>query len=193
MNRRQFGVALAAVGLGSAAFAEGRVEVETLQLGPNGWMPNNERLPVLLYRRAFDPGGQAAEQMEAAFGRNAWPAQWRNGVYSFHHFHSTAHEVLGFAGGSAELVLGGEGGHLVAVHAGDVAVLPTGTGHCRVKASEDFLVIGAYPEGQTWDICRAAPDAVARARMAGLPFPGSDPVTGAGGELTRRWRQRSQA
>ncbi len=189
MNRRQFGVALAAVGLGAAASAEGRVEVETLELGANGWMPNNEHLPVLLYRRAFDPSGEAAARMEASFGRNSWPAQWRNGVYSFHHYHSTAHEVLGFAGGSAELVLGGEGGHHVTVGAGDVVVLPVGTGHCRVKASEDFLVIGAYPVGQTWDICRAAPDPAARARMAGLAFPETDPVTGPGGELTRRWRR----
>lgn len=187
MNRRQFGVAIAALGLTGAASAENRVQAEKLPLSRNGWMPNNEYLPVLLYRRAFDVSGDAAGRMEAAFERNQWPAQWRNGVYPFHHFHSTAHEVLGFAGGKARIMLGGEGGHEVSIEAGDVAVLPTGTGHCLIEADSRFLVIGAYPAGQNWDICRAAPDAHAIERMRTLPFPKIDPVTGGSGELVKAW------
>ena len=186
MNRRQFTSAVAALGLTAAARPQTKMEVEHLHLSRNGWMPNNERLPVLLYRRALHAEA-LADAMEAAFTRNGWPPQWRNGVYPFHHFHSTAHEVLGFAAGSANLILGGEGGHPVTVQAGDVAVLPAGTGHCRIEAGPDFLVIGAYPPAQHWDICRAAPEHAALERMRTLPFPKSDPLFGAQGELVHAW------
>jgi uncharacterized protein YjlB len=175
---------------GASSVEPSGIEPELVYLKPNGWVPNNDMLPVLLYRHAFEVAGAAdpAAIFEQAFGRNGWPAQWRNDVYGFHHYHSNVHEILGFAAGTATLILGGEGGPKFTVNAGDVIVLPAGCGHCKTHGSADFLAVGAYPPRQSWHTCCSPPSAVELERIRTLTFPNSDPVTGTSGPLTRHWR-----
>lgn len=163
--------------------------VEHWRLEPHGWVPNNPRLPVLFYKTALTPkrDRNLETEFDSLFDMNGWPVQWHDSVFDFHHYHSTAHEVLGVSGGHAEIIIGGPNGRVVGVQAGDVLVLPAGTGHCRMSSDSAFRVVGAYPPGQKFDIRRENPTQADKEAIARLPFPASDPVTGVGGQLTRLW------
>jgi uncharacterized protein YjlB len=164
--------------------------IETLVLRDDGTVPNNT-LPLVLYRGALGTEGDLAARCEAMFEANGWPGAWRNGIYGHHHYHSTAHEVLGIARGSARVRLGGESGATVDLRQGDVVVIPAGVAHKRESASGDLLVIGSYPRGQRPDICRAEARAhdSAAANVARVALPVSDPVTGAAAPLLDCWRR----
>lgn len=165
------------------------MQIESFLLEKNGWVPNNPRLPVVFYKDVLpDIGDVAAEDMEAIFSRNGWEPRWRDGVYRYHHYHTTAHEVLGFAAGSARLMLGGPNGREIAVKRGQALLIPCGVAHRCLEADKDFLVVGAYPPGQNWDLCKTTPSAAARERIQQLALPPSDPIEGKDGVLRDLWR-----
>jgi uncharacterized protein YjlB len=159
----------------------------------DGAIPNNPTLPFLVYPGALNlPGDDPAATCEAVFVANDWGGCWRNGIYPFPHYHSTAHEVLCICRGEARVRFGGDVGMELVVRAGDVAVLPAGVGHQNLGASPDLLVVGAYPRGQRWDLCRGRPEERPQvlANIRRVPLPAADPVYGAAGPLVEHWLRR---
>jgi uncharacterized protein YjlB len=164
----------------------------------DGRTPNNPRFALLVYRSPVElrAGLDPAAIFEELFAANGWGDSWRNGVYDFLHFHTSTHEVLGIARGRVKVQFGGSKGRAIALKAGDVVVLPAGTGHRRLSASRDLLVVGAYPRsGGDYD--QPAPDQVdpaqARAAIARVKRPARDPVYGRQGPLLKQWPARNGA
>lgn len=164
-------------------------QVRQLYFHDDGATPNSH-LPVLHYHLKARPGDDAADAFERLFEHNCWTPLWRDGIFDYHHYHSTAHEALAVVRGRARVTLGGEAGQTLSLEPGDVLVLPAGTGHRCVECSKDFLVVGAYPCGQEdYDIQRpgSANHADSRARIASVALPQADPLGGAAGPLMLAW------
>jgi uncharacterized protein YjlB len=168
----------------------------TVMFEDDGIVPNNPRLPFVVYRgaihfsdRAFGPGAV----VDAIFASNGWGRSWRDGIYDFVHYHSQIHEAMGVARGWAEVEFGGVKGRRIRLKAGDVAILPAGTGHRLIEASRDFLVVGAYPADGTYDECtdtREREDAAKR--IAKTRKPDADPVFGKRGPLKGIWTRKKR-
>ena len=155
---------------------------ETHVFADDGTIPNS-RLPLLVYRGGLPAD---ADAIERAFAANRWPPRWRSGVYPWHHFHPRAHEALGVASGTARVIFGGPGGAEVSLTAGDIVVVPAGVGHCGVAASDDLVIVGAYPDG-TRDTMATREEAGAAASVAVVAMPDADPVAGLAGPLIALW------
>ena len=165
-------------------------QIKTFMFVDDGTIPNNPTLPLVVYSNMIQGGAAACRTM---FQRNDWGGIWLNGVYRFHHYHSTAHEVLGCVGGRARIQFGGANGEILEVTAGDVVVIPAGIGHYNTgDQSRDFQMMGAYPARQTWDLCRGEPGERPQVleNIRRVPLPKTDPVQGADGVLLDVWGVR---
>jgi uncharacterized protein YjlB len=166
----------------------------TFMFKDDGWVPNNPALPVLIYRGAVDLKGNSDPErlIEHIFATNGWGhSMWRNGIYPYVHYHSMIHEAMGIARGRVKVRLGGEQGEEIDLVAGDVAVLPAGTGHQQVWANPDLSVIGAYPPKGTINLCRGSKGEHDKAlqTIPQVALPESDPVLGKDGPLLELWRR----
>ncbi len=176
--------------MGSQSFPD--ENIVSISLTDDGTFPNNEKLPLVkLVSAVALPEQNPAAVIEELFQKNNWRGSWRNGIYSFHHYHSTAHEALGCYGGSAQVQFGGPEGEIVDFNAGDVVIIPAGVAHKKINSTSDFAVVGAYPDGQTWDMNYGKEGERPHAddNIAQVALPKRDPVFGADGPLIKLWNE----
>jgi uncharacterized protein YjlB len=167
------------------------VDVREHRFEDDGRIPNNPELPLLFYPNVLGESEMEPALCKGLLAGNGWGGAWVNGVFSYHHYHSTSHEVLCVVGGSASIEFGGPQGETVEVEAGDAVVIPAGVGHRNAGSSGDFRVIGAYPRGQeSYDLRTGEegerPEVLENIRA--VPLPEADPLFGEDGPLVARWR-----
>ena len=166
------------------------VEVQEYLFEDDGRIPNNPNLPLLVYSRGFSEPELQPLHCKELLAKNGWGGAWVDGVFSYHHYHSTSHEVLCVVSGRASIDFGGSAGETVEVQAGDVVVIPAGVGHRNGGSSGDFSMVGAYPWGQeSYDLCigeeSERPGVLENIRD--VPLPEADPLFGEDGPLLRHW------
>ena len=163
-----------------------------LFLDDDGVFPNNEQLPLIKYEHAIQISNEekGAEEIERLLEENHWHHPWRNGIYDYHHYHSSAHEVLVCYAGEAEVQMGGPAGAALEFKQGDVLILPAGTAHKCLRATLDFKCIGAYPENQLFDMNYGKTEERSKAieQIFKLPLPMADPIYGSDGPLVFHWQ-----
>ncbi|SNZ16764.1 Uncharacterized protein YjlB [Terribacillus aidingensis] len=148
--------------------------MQTFYFQEDGTYPN--KLPVLYHPNAIHD----TDTMQEVFRATNWKNSWVNGIFPYHHYHSTADEVLGVLSGYAAVQLGGPAGEQLQLARGDVLVLPAGTAHKRLQQTDDFEVIGAYPNGMSFNTKTDKQGEYEQALqdIHHVPLPQQDPVTG---------------
>ena len=96
------------------------IEPEAILFADDGFVPNNPRLPFVIYRGAIDLIGlvDPEDAIEKRVSRNGWGEFWRNGIYPYVHYHSMIHEGMGIARGRRRVRFGGNKGREIELTAG---------------------------------------------------------------------------
>jgi len=152
-------------------------EPEQIFLEDDGCFPNSH-LPILFYKGVLNiPILFPATSVRHLFEKNNWSNSWDSGIFEYHHYHSTSHEVLGIYSGGTVLRLGGDKGYKLRVEKGDVLIIPAGVAH-RNLDGESVGVVGAYPDGRKYDMNYGKPYERPQTdrNIKEVPLPGTDPV-----------------
>lgn len=162
-----------------------KITIKTFIFQDNGSIPNHPTYPLLLYKNVIT----SADNPKDVLAENNWLGQWRGGIAPYHHYHSNSHEVLIVVNGADQVQLGGEQGERVQIEQGDTIIIPAGFGHKLIESSTDFSVIGAYPNGQSYDFYygkkNERPENLENIKK--VPLPDNDPLFGRTGPLFTYW------
>lgn len=163
-------------------------EPQSYRFDADGGIPNSP-LPLVIWPDRLPKAARDGEAARALYRSNGWTGTWVYTVYPFWHFHTQGHEVLACVSGTATIGFGGDAGIGAALAVGDVCIIPAGVGHRRLSASDDFRVAGGYPPGQGGDIVKPGEGDIAEAisKIAALPLPTTDPVSGIADGVIRLW------
>ncbi len=165
--------------------------VEAFILTDDGVFPNNRTLPLLIYKKALNTEiPDLVSHVQAIFADHHWGSSWVDGIYDFHHYHSTSHEVLAVCSGQVRVLFGGEHGIEHTFPAGDVVVIPAGVAHKNLGAEGNSVIVGAYPRGRKYDMCYGKREErpAADRNIVSVPLPESDPLYGPDGPLMEHWQ-----
>lgn len=166
------------------------MQTQLIQLKDNGIFPNSV-YPVVIYRGAFAFSESLASVFKENFTQNHWYNFWEAGIFTYQHYHSNTHELMGVCRGAAVLQLGGEDGTKARIEAGDIIIIPAGVAHKNLMEENAITCIGAYPYGQEYDMNYGKKGERPRAdhNIAAVPLPDYDPLFGKDAGLVKIWEQ----
>lgn len=156
----------------------------------DGIFPNSS-LPIIFYSKVLAlPPLFPAVAIRRLFQKNDWANNWRQGIYTYHHYHSITHEVLGVCKGETLLLLGGEEGITLFIEEGDVLIIPAGVAHMNLGKEKDVICVGGYPNGQDYDMNygKAGERPGTDENIAAVPLPQTDPVFSKKSGLLQIWK-----
>ncbi len=168
--------------------------VNCLYLTEDNIFPNSE-LPVLIYKNVFKTSiAGSVDIVQQVLRNNGWSNSETGSLYMRHHYHSNTHKAISICSGECILLIGGPNGNVAHLVKGDTLLLPAGAAHKKLKASEDFVCISAYPAGNNFDLNfgNHSEKIPADINIQQVPLPAKDPLYGSNGPLLDYWKKRNE-
>ena len=152
-------------------------EIMQIFMKDDGTFPNNQHYPTLIYKNSFQ--GSETDGRRLIVNKNEWTEPWVWGIFSYHHYHTKAWELLLCVCGSASIQLGGDAGPTVKIDKGDLVLIPPGVAHKQLEEHGGFSLLGSYPtfrfDGRI-DTCRGKPTDEERKMIQECYVPKTDPI-----------------